>query len=68
VLLGLAGALAFTCGAGTSAATSGAEQKLRAALADDLDPDSVEAKYRDGVLHVTIKRLASAQPRRINVN
>jgi len=38
------------------------------ALADDLDPDSVAAKYRDGVLHVTIKRLASAQPRRINVN
>ena len=37
-------------------------------LADDLDPDGVEARYRDGVLHVSIKRLASARPRRIDVN
>jgi HSP20 family protein len=37
-------------------------------LADDLDPNSVQASYRDGVLHVTIQRLASAQPRRITVN
>ena len=37
-------------------------------LADDLDPDSVEAKYRDGMLHISIKRLTTAQPRRININ
>jgi len=37
-------------------------------LADDLDPDSVQANYRDGVLHVRIGRRASAQPRRIQVN
>jgi HSP20 family protein len=37
-------------------------------LADDLDPNSVEAQYRDGVLHVTIKRLASAQPRRVTIS
>jgi len=37
-------------------------------LADDLDPNGVEARYRDGVLHVSIKRLASARPRRIDVN
>ena len=37
-------------------------------LADDLDPNSVEARYRDGVLHVTIQRLAAAQPRRVAVN
>ena len=37
-------------------------------LSDDLDPNEVRAAYRDGVLHVSIKRLASAQPRRINVN
>jgi HSP20 family protein len=37
-------------------------------LADDLDPNSVEAAYRDGVLHVTIRRQASAQPRRVTVN
>lgn len=36
-------------------------------LSDDLDPEQVEAQYRDGVLHVSIKRLAAAQPRRINV-
>lgn len=37
-------------------------------LADDLDPNAVAATYRDGVLHVSIKRLAAAQPRRIDVN
>lgn len=37
-------------------------------LSDDLDPNAVEAKYRDGVLQVSIKRLAAAQPRRIDVN
>lgn len=36
-------------------------------LADDLDPDSVSADYRDGVLHISVKRRASAQPRRITV-
>src|SRR6185503_4584769 len=37
-------------------------------LSDDLDPNEVRAAYREGVLHVSIKRLESAQPRRINVN
>ena len=36
-------------------------------LPDDADPDAVEAKYRDGVLHITVQRRASAQPRRIAV-
>ena len=36
-------------------------------LADDLDPDGVTADYRDGVLHVSVKRRESAQPRRITV-
>lgn len=36
-------------------------------LPDDADPDAVEAKYRDGVLHLTIARKAAAQPRRITV-
>lgn len=36
-------------------------------LPDDVDPDSVEAKYRDGVLHISIKRRAATQPRRIHV-
>lgn len=37
-------------------------------LADDLDPNGVEARYSDGVLHISIRRLADAQPRRININ
>ena len=36
-------------------------------LPDDADPEGVEASYRDGVLHVVIRRKASAQPRRITV-
>ena len=36
-------------------------------LADDLDPDAVSADYHDGVLHISVKRRASAQPRRITV-
>lgn len=36
-------------------------------LPDDLDPDSVTAKYQDGVLRVSIKRRESAQPRRITI-
>lgn len=37
-------------------------------LPDDIDPDSVSADYRDGVLHVSIKRREAAQPRRITVH
>jgi len=36
-------------------------------LPDDIDPGSVNATYRDGVLHVSIKRRQAAQPRRISV-
>ncbi len=36
-------------------------------LPDDADPDAVEANYRDGMLHITVQRRASAQPRRITV-
>lgn len=36
-------------------------------LPDDVDPNGVSASYRDGVLHVGVKRLESAQPRRIAV-
>lgn len=37
-------------------------------LPDDADPNGVSAEYRDGVLHVTVKRREEAQPRRINVH
>ena len=36
-------------------------------LSDDVDPNTVSADYHDGVLHIHVKRQASAQPRRITV-
>ena len=36
-------------------------------LPDDVDPAAVDAKYRDGVLHVSVRRREAAQPRRIEV-
>jgi HSP20 family protein len=36
-------------------------------LPDDVDSDAVRADYRDGVLHVSIPRRESAQPRRVSV-
>ena len=36
-------------------------------LPQDVDPNGVSADYRDGVLHVSVKRLESSQPRRIAV-
>ena len=37
-------------------------------LPDDVDPERVEAKYRDGVLQITVQRRESARPRQISVN
>lgn len=37
-------------------------------LADDLDPGDARATYRDGVLHVSIRRRESARPRRIDIS
>jgi len=37
-------------------------------LPDDSDPDHVEAKYRDGVLQITVQRREAARPRQISVN
>ena len=36
-------------------------------LPDDVDPDQVEANYRDGVLQIHIKRREAARPRQIKV-
>ncbi len=36
-------------------------------LADDLDVSAVEARYRDGVLYISIRRQEAAQARRINI-
>jgi len=37
------------------------------ALPDDVDPERVEAKYRDGILQITARRRESAKPRQISV-
>ena len=37
------------------------------ALPDDADPDRVDARYRDGVLQVTIKRRQAAKPRQVQI-
>ena len=37
-------------------------------LPEDVDPDRVEAKYRDGVLQISIRRREAARPRQITVN
>ena len=37
-------------------------------LPDDIDPEAVQANYRDGVLQVSIQRRSAAQPRRIEVH
>lgn len=36
-------------------------------LPDDIDPDKVDASYRDGILRITVQRRESAQPRRIAI-
>jgi HSP20 family protein len=36
-------------------------------LPEDVDPDAVDARYRDGVLQITVRRRETARPRQINV-
>ena len=36
-------------------------------LSDDLDSNAVQATYRDGVLHISIGRQETTQPRRISI-
>lgn len=38
------------------------------ALPDNIDPDTVKASYRDGVLHISIARREAPQPRRIAIH
>lgn len=41
--------------------------KRAISLPEDADPAHVNASYRDGVLHISVARRESAQPRRITV-
>ncbi|NDU91706.1 MAG: Hsp20/alpha crystallin family protein [Ferrovum sp.] len=36
-------------------------------LPDDINPETVDAQYRDGVLHISIQRREAVQPRRITI-
>lgn len=36
-------------------------------LPEDVDPDRVEASYRDGILHVKIQRREASRPRRVEI-
>jgi HSP20 family protein len=36
-------------------------------LPDDVDPEQVEAKYRNGILHISVHRREAARPRQIEV-
>ncbi|HEX6735560.1 MAG TPA: Hsp20/alpha crystallin family protein [Azonexus sp.] len=36
-------------------------------LPDDIDANAVDARYRDGVLHISIQRQTATQPRRIAI-
>ena len=37
-------------------------------LPEDVDPDRIDARYRDGLLQVSIARKEATQPKRIAVN
>ena len=37
-------------------------------LPDDVDQERIDAKYRDGVLHISIQRREAARPRQITVS
>jgi HSP20 family protein len=36
-------------------------------LPDDIDPNGVTANYRNGLLHITVRRREASQPRRIDI-
>lgn len=46
----------------------GGEFRRVVSLPDDVDPDRVDARYHDGVLHITVQRREIARPRQITVN
>lgn len=44
----------------------GAFQRM-ISLPEDVDPDKVEATYRDGIVQIAVQRRASAKPRQIEI-
>jgi HSP20 family protein len=46
----------------------GGEFRRVLTLPDDVDPDKVEAVYRDGIVQIGVKRRESAKPRQIEIH
>ncbi len=46
---------------------SGGKFRRVLSLPEDVDPDRVEARYQNGVLHITLARRESARPRQIEI-
>ena len=46
----------------------GGEFRRVIGLPDDVDPDRVDAKYRDGVLHIRVPRREAVKARQIQIN
>jgi HSP20 family protein len=38
------------------------------ALPEDIDPDKVEATYRDGIVEIRVQRRESSKPRKIEIH
>lgn len=45
----------------------GGEFRRVISLPEDVDPDGVEASYRDGIVQITVRRRESAKPRQIAI-
>jgi HSP20 family protein len=46
----------------------GGEFRRVLTLPEDVDPEKVEAKYRDGIVEISVKRRESARPRQIEIH
>jgi HSP20 family protein len=44
------------------------EFRRAVSLGDDIDAERVEARYRDGIVQITLHRRASAKPRQIEIH
>lgn len=45
----------------------GGEFRRAISLPEDVDPDRVEASYRDGIVQITVRRRETAKPRQIAI-
>jgi HSP20 family protein len=46
----------------------GGQFRRAISLGDDVDPQRVDAKYRDGIVQITLHRREAAKPRQIEIN